>query len=259
MPPLRVSQLTGFGASRGGPSGVLIDTSQNHVDLYALLGSPTQARAYRIIIPTAVVVGATSAATPALYTGTSFTAGTTFVIQFVGTAAVIARGGAGGDGGQLIDSKIGGQGGGGGGGRGSGIAPGGAAGGPSSFPGQNGTQSAAGLGGDGLFINGTGSSSALPGGAGGTGIETHYDLTIDAQTSPGGSGRIYGGGGAGAGGDASADGGDGGDYGEDGEDTVGFAGTIAGGSAGAAIVALSGATITYLPSKGALDIRGAAP
>ena len=268
MAPLRLTELSGF-SQIGSPilTTRLIDKDQTDLDLFVLFGSPTDVQVFTVIIANTVVVGSSSTPIPALTTTASFAVGSTFIIVLQGSGQVAGAGGAGGVGGSFPLAQLaGGYAGGGGGGAGPNVAVGGGVQDLAfAFNGQVGGVVNLGSGGGGAEIEPIPSPppsivASGVGSVGGTGIETFYDMTIDGVAGPG-DGRVFGGGGGGAGGNETPqlsldlDGGNGGGYGLPGSaNSLGFGGALA----GFAIVE-NGKTITYLPNKGALDIRGSAP
>lgn len=178
------------------PVAVNITTSTNNVNLFALAGSPTQAVTVTVAIAAGVRIGSTSAAQPALTTGT-FPAGSEIVLANAGD--ILGAGGSGGP---------------------SGTA--GGSGGPAMTLNTpiiiNNTGHIYGGGGGG----GGGVPFLLPGGTGGNGCGSNFGTATAATSGESHSGYVYG---------YNGSGGNGGCWGQPGSDGAG-----AGGAAGPAII-----------------------
>lgn len=238
------------------------------VDLYTLLGSPSFAKEFVILLKDGVMITSNSSSVTAFTISNSFHASATFLILMQGNAGFFGKGGAGGNGGRAIDNNTGdkvpgNQGGGGGGG--AGISSGGTKGGPAAFDGQDGGLLFAGMGGAGDYVDGSSNLAPTNGADGGRAILTFRDLTLDIRDPLFGLGTIAGGGGGGYGGGGFPDidlpptsGGDGGMFGAPGETPPSDAKSSSG-AAGVAITASGGASVTYLPNKASFNLFGSAP
>jgi hypothetical protein len=226
---LQTSQILADGGQPAFTHFLAYLASGDNKSVYTDLGSPAGRVRALVTVHAGVVIGSSSTATPAIQTGASFAAGSSWTLRLVGSALVVGKGGAGAVASTHFAGKaFSGQPGGGGGGAGHTSTAGGANGGGTS------TDTAGGAAGAAIGVAGMDLGDGSAGQPGGPAVSTHLPLSVDARGTTNGGGGGGGGGAGGVSGGVLQSGQAGGALGTAGANGVGT-GAFNGGAAGKAV------------------------